>query len=210
MDPTNIPLQPLTVTDLRNGFNNVNRLMRDILTANAQQGTWLHSLALTSRFNDTQTVADPEPLIKLLNEEINSPTSSPLQVLYLQRLDCLEAWEAVYDVMREQQHAKVNANKVLMFADKILQICKADACEDFFRKRETGLPCYTGTIIKLQMLSRFDNIYSNDGYPQHKFCNQLKDYRQLPGSIAGKEVTAAEEVTASAKSGQKLFRVSNH
>ena len=74
MASTNIHLQSLTLDDLGNDFNNVNRLIRDILTANTQQGTQLHSLALTSRFNNTQTVAEPEPLIKLLNEEIDYPT----------------------------------------------------------------------------------------------------------------------------------------
>ena len=108
-------------------------------------------------------------------------------------------------MMREQPHAKDDANKVLMLADNIYRICTTDACEEFLRKRGTGLPSYASIMTKLQMLSRFDKIYLGYGYAHHEFCNRFKAYRQLEGSIAGKEVTTAEELPARAKSQKKLF-----
>ena len=180
----------------------------------------------SSRFSDAQVHKDKG--VEDIKQSV-SHTQSEIETLrYLADTTCLRAWSWVYQVLLvyqgksndhhliEWSKAKSQANKILNFAQAVLEIYESEVCQDLIRTRHENV-C-VGVELKLRVLLSFDDIYARATYGEtnalsidlrrHDFGKSFSSFlsrRREKINLSNKEVIAKTHEDVSPRSAKSDF-----
>ena len=147
----------------------------------------------SSRFSDTQVNKDRG--VEDIKQRVSHILSETETLNYLADITCLTAWSWVYQVLLAYQgpgdrsylvpwsQAKSQANKILNFAQAVLEIYESEECQNLIKTGHENVG--VGVEFKLRTLLSFGDIYGtptskewSDGHTPrpHEFVISFSDF----------------------------------
>lgn len=165
----------------------------------------------SSRFSDAQVHKDKG--VEDIKQSVSHTQLEVETLRYLADTTCLRAWSWVYQVLlvyqgNSHEHnlvqwskAKSQANKILNFAQAVLEIYESEVCQDLIRTRHENIG--VGVELKLRVLLSFDDIHARAIFGQatalsidprrHEFGKSFSSFlsrRRDKINLSNKEVIA--------------------